>query len=153
MEILTTYYNDAFNNPVVWLYGALVVSDIFLGNIMAWTTKIYTSKKGIIGAIKHLGVFFVVMLLLPMVSAVSESSAISISIVAYLCYLYAVSVIENLAKLGFPIPEQITDRLTQVVESRLQIKIDDDEEHQITATMTQNLDAEGRPKGEKNETE
>lgn len=120
---------------------------------MAWTTKIYTSKKGIIGAIKHLGVFFVVMLLLPMVSAVSESSAISISIVAYLCYLYSVSVIENLAKLGFPIPDQITDRLTQVVESRLQIQIDDDEEHKITATMTQNLDAEGRPKGDKNETE
>lgn len=140
------YYHQGLNNPLIWLLSVLVVSDLILGNIMAWTTKIYTSKKGISGFIKHFGILACVFLVLPMINAVLGSNAVTIGITTYLVYLYVISILETLGKLGMNIPPVIADRLTQVVESRLKIEIEDKDKNKVEMSLkaTEEVDSEGK---------
>lgn len=142
------YYQQALSNVWIWLLIGLVVADLILGNIMAWTTKVYTSKKGISGFIKHFGILAVVLLILPLITAVMGSNSVPVWVTIYLDYLYGVSILETLAKMGVPIPSVVTDRLTQVVESKLKIEVEDKEKRlleEFEVKAKEEVDSEGKP--------
>ena len=139
MENIVQYYKSAFDSEWFWLLVALIVADLLLGNVMAWTQKIYTSKKGISGFIKHFGILISVTLVLPLIQAISKNEVIAISVIMYLCYLYLISILETLGKMGYPIPSFLKDRLTQVVESKLNIEITDVSDSEIKADVKTEL--------------
>lgn len=147
MSAIANYYHNALSNPIIWLLVAVIVADILLGNVMAWSTGQFTSKKGVAGFIKHFSILVVTLLITPIMTAVLGSNGIPISICIYLIYLYAISILETLGKMGVPIPSSIKDRLTQVVESEIKVKVDDEN---INLKVEKVVDPEGNPKKEEN---
>lgn len=81
-----------------------------------------------------------------MINAVLGSNAVAIGITTYLVYLYAISILEALGKLGMDIPPVIADRLTQVVESRLKIEIEDKYKNKVEMNLkaTEQVDSDGK---------
>lgn len=106
-------------NPLIHLYLAAVFVDIVLGNIKAWTTSDVDSSVGLRGSIKHFGVMTFVMVLLPAVTAFTETDVLAYGIITYLIYQYMISIVENLSKLGFPMPEFIVESFRRLHEDQL----------------------------------
>lgn len=132
------YRNLIQDNDILLLYLVSVIVDILLGNIVAWYTSDVDSSVGLRGTIKHLGLLAFVMLFLPVLSLYMGNNILSISIVSYMVYQYAISIIENLSLLGFEMPDWIEEKLRRLRETN-EIDVSDSATVKIDVSKYKNL--------------
>lgn len=130
MELFFGAYHSAFSNPVFWLYCVALVTDLILGNIRAWVTNDVDSSVGIKGSLKHFGLFTFVSVFLPMFSSYMGNSSISVGVVTYFIYQYLISIIENLAALGFNMPDGLTKKFRRLGETEYDLEFTDKKTNQ-----------------------
>ena len=111
---LITHYNVMLDSPLFWLYLASLLVDIITGNIRAWTTKDIDSSVGVMGSLKHFGLFSFVVLFLPTLSIYMGDNTIAQGLILYFIYQYIISIIENIGLLGFNIPDKLADRFRRL---------------------------------------
>lgn len=117
-------YMILFKTPIFSLYVGTLITDIFLGNIRAWVNKEVDSSVGVKGSLKHLGLFSFVTIFLPSLSAYTGDLLLSQGVLTYFIYQYVISIIENLGRLGFNLPDSFKQYFHQLQES--EDKKDDD---------------------------
>lgn len=104
-NIIMFYSQIVDRSPIILLYFAAMATDLILGNIRAWITNDVDSDVGTKGTLKHIGIASFVVLFLPILSIYLDTSFVSVSIVGYITYQYALSIIENLGMMGFKMPD------------------------------------------------
>ena len=119
-----TNYMILFKTPLFSLYVGALITDIFLGNIRAWVNKEIDSSAGVKGSLKHLGLFSFVIVFLPSLSVYTGDLLLSQGVLTYFIYQYVISIIENLGRLGFNLPDSFKQYFQQLQES--EDKKDDD---------------------------
>ena len=120
LDILNFYKTLTAEHPVILLYFASVITDIVLGNVRAWSTNTVDSDIATRGTIKHLGIMVFVVLFLPVLTIYLDTSFVSVTVVSYITYQYAISIVENLGMMGVKLPSQFEKSL-----ERLDYKGDD----------------------------
>lgn len=113
MDIIK-HYQIVFDSPIFWLYATAVIVDLILGNVKAFKNGDIDSNVGVRGSLKHAGLASFVILFLPTLSVYLGDSTVSNSIVVYFVYQYAISIIENLGAMGFPLPDSITEKFRRL---------------------------------------
>lgn len=88
-----------------------IVLDYASGMIKAYVTKELSSKIGVKGIIKKVSILLVVMLAVLVDRATGETGAIRTLVIYYFVANEGLSIIENLAKAGVPIPKNLRDAL------------------------------------------
>lgn len=88
-----------------------IVIDYISGLAKAYITKTLSSQIGLKGIIKKVGVLLVVMLAVLVDRVTGESGAIRTLVIYYFVANEGLSIIENLAQAGVPIPKVIKDAL------------------------------------------
>ena len=117
-------YMILFKTPLFSLYVGALITDIFLGNVQAWVNKEVDSSVGVRGSLKHLGLFSFVTVFLPSLSVYTGDLLLSQGVLTYFIYQYVISIIENLGRLGFNLPDSFKQYFHQLQES--EVKKDDD---------------------------
>ncbi|HDR7066865.1 TPA: phage holin family protein [Bacillus cereus] len=94
---------------------ACVILDILTGMLKGWRDKSFSSQRMREGFTTKIG-YFIVIMLATMFDGLMPETAPLLRTVAVWFYIFVegVSVLENLASLGVPIPQGIVDRLSQV---------------------------------------
>lgn len=113
MDIIK-HYKIVFDSPIFWLYATAVIVDLILGNVKAFKNGDIDSNVGVRGSLKHAGLAAFVILFLPTLSVYLGDSTVSNGIVVYFVYQYVISIIENLGAMGFPLPDNITDKFRRL---------------------------------------
>lgn len=128
MENLLNYFKiiiAALGTGITWLFGtwdtALVVLvcfmvlDYFTGVLRAWTNKEVSSDIGLKG-IARKAVIFVVLIVAVLLDRLLNTDAWVFR--TLICYFYianeGISLLENCAGLGLPIPDKLKDALVQL---------------------------------------
>ena len=88
-----------------------IVLDYISGIIKAYVTKTLSSQIGSKGILKKVSILLVVMLAVLVDRVTGESGAIRTLVVYYFVANEGLSIIENLAQAGVPIPKVIKDAL------------------------------------------
>lgn len=88
-----------------------IVLDYVSGIIKAYETKELSSKIGARGIVKKVAILIVIMLAVLVDRATGESGAIRTLVIYYFVANEGLSIIENLAKAGVPIPKKLRDAL------------------------------------------
>ena len=104
------------DNPIVEVFVWAVVFDLASGFAKAFSRKAKhkaDSSVGIFGAVKHLLIVMLVLTLYPMVDTLGFSSFGSAVVIFYI-FTYALSIVENLAVLGIPVPKFVSERLEKL---------------------------------------
>lgn len=89
----------------------LIGTDILTGLIYAWANKCFSSSKMRTGLSKKLGEIVIIVLGEIFSYAVGLPKYIMNGIVFYVSFMEFMSIIENIDKLGVPIPKSIKDRI------------------------------------------
>lgn len=101
---LTDYYMDqVLNDTVFILYLTTLIVDLITGNAVAIYERKWNSKTGINGTVRHLSLFVVIILLLPMITYVTDIPVISNGVMLYVIAQYTISILENLSSMGLDI--------------------------------------------------
>lgn len=98
-----------------------IVLDYISGLIKAFTTKTLSSRIGLRGLIKKIGVLVLVMLAVLVDRVTGESGAIRTVVIYYFVANEGLSIIENLAQAGLPIPKVIKNAL-KVLKNQTEVK-------------------------------
>lgn len=114
MNVFFTNYATLFKTPLFSLYVGALLTDIILGNIRAWVNKEIDSSAGVKGSLKHLGLFSFVIVFLPSLSVYTSDLFLSQGVLTYFIYQYAISIIENLGRLGFNLPDSFKQYFHQL---------------------------------------
>lgn len=104
------------SNPIIDIFLWVVIADLVTGFVKAFSSKAKhkaDSSVGIFGAVKHLLIVMVVLTLYPMVDVLGFSGFAEAVVVFYIA-TYALSIVENLAILGIPVPTFISTRLEKL---------------------------------------
>ena len=88
-----------------------IVLDYISGLIKGFCTKSLSSKIGIQGLLKKVGILCIVALATMLDHVTGESGAIRTLVIYYFVANEGLSVLENLAQAGLPIPESIKKAL------------------------------------------
>ena len=88
-----------------------IVLDYVSGIIKAYETKELSSKIGARGIVKKVAILIVIMLAVLVDRTTGESGAIRTLVIYYFVANEGLSIIENLAKAGVPIPKNLRDAL------------------------------------------
>ena len=89
----------------------LMAVDITTGYISAWKENEVQSGKMRSGLVKKSGEIIEIMVIEVVGHAVNLPQEVVQGISAYICLTEGVSIVENLHKMGVPIPKKITDHL------------------------------------------
>ena len=100
MELTNYYLENVLNDTIFMLYITTLIVDILTGNAVAIYERKWNSKTGINGTIRHLSLFVVMVLLLPMITYVTGVPVITNGIMLYVIAQYTVSILENLSSMG-----------------------------------------------------
>ena len=128
MENLLNYFKiiiAALGTGITWLFGtwdtALVVLvcfmvlDYFTGVLRAWTNKEISSDVGLKGIARKTVILIVLIVAVLLDRLLNTGTWVFRSL---LCYFYianeGISLLENCAGLGLPIPEKLKDALVQL---------------------------------------
>lgn len=94
-----------------------IVLDYITGIIKAWLTDKISSSKGYQGIIKK-SLILIVIIVANMTDSILNTNGLFRNAI---CYIYvsieAISILENLAACGVPIPQPIIDKLVQLRKS------------------------------------
>lgn len=88
-----------------------IALDYLSGLIKAYETKTLSSKIGLRGILKKVGVLLVVMLSVLIDRVAGETGAIRTLVIYYFVANEGLSIVENLAQAGVPIPKSIKKAL------------------------------------------
>lgn len=88
-----------------------IVLDYISGMIKAFETKQLSSKIGLKGILKKVGVLIVVMLSVLIDRVAGNTGAIRTLVIYYFVANEGLSIVENLAQAGIPIPQSIKKSL------------------------------------------
>lgn len=97
---------------VVHILGLIIIMDIVLGFTKAWVTKTFSSYKARTGIVSHM--FALLLSLFAHSFGVWNNMEFFDTVIWLLVIAYLGSMLENLAVLGVPIPNVVTDKLAQV---------------------------------------
>ena len=101
---LTDYYMEHVSNDTfLMLYLTTLIVDLLTGNAVAIYERKWNSKTGINGTVRHLSLFVVMVLLLPMITYVTDIPVISNGVMLYVITQYTISILENLSSMGVDI--------------------------------------------------
>lgn len=114
MSALFNHYHILMDKPLFWLYIGTVLVDLITGNIKAWTKNDIDSNVGVKGTIKHIALFAFIIIFLPTLSVYMGDTLVSQTLMGYFTYQYIISIIENLAELGFNLPDNITSHFRRL---------------------------------------
>lgn len=104
------YLLGGFDVAIQCLLIAIVI-DYLSGMIKAFVTKTLSSQIGIRGILKKVAVLLVVMLAVLIDRVTGETGAIRTLVIYYFVTNEGLSITENLAQAGVPIPKIIKDAL------------------------------------------
>lgn len=104
------YLIGGFDVAMVCLLVAIVL-DYLSGMIKAYETKTLSSQIGLKGILKKVGVLLVVMLSVLIDRVTGETGAIRTLVIYYFVANEGLSIVENLAQAGVPIPQSIKKAL------------------------------------------
>ena len=113
LEIIN-HYHVMLDSPLFWLYLASLIVDLVTGNIRAWVQGEVDSAVGVMGSLKHFGLFAFVIIFLPTLSIYIGDSTISQGLILYFIYQYIISIIENLGLLGFDVPDKLAQKFKRL---------------------------------------
>lgn len=99
-----------------------VIADYFTGIISAYTQKTLSSKVGFRGILKKICIFIVVAIANIIDVNMLEYPMLRTAVIFFYISNEGISLIENLAIIGVPVPDKIKDVLAQIKK-----KGDDDE--------------------------
>ena len=88
-----------------------IVLDYISGLIKAYECKVLSSKIGMRGILKKVGVLLVVMLSVLIDRVTGETGAIRTLVIYYFVANEGLSILENLGEAGLPIPKFLKDAL------------------------------------------
>lgn len=88
-----------------------IVLDYISGIIKAYMTKELSSKIGLKGILKKVGILLIVMLSVLVDRVTGETGAIRTLVIYYFVANEGLSILENLGQAGVPIPESIKKAL------------------------------------------
>lgn len=120
--------NEIHFASMTWLLlipAAMMAIDIVTGLLHAWATESFMSAKMRTGLAKKCGEIVTIIIGMLFVYGTNIPSYILTGISAYIIFMELMSVMENLKKLGVPIPNFISKVLNNVDDS---LKNDDYEE-------------------------
>ena len=105
--------NLQFNNQtwVLILPLFLMAIDILTGYLTAWQSATVQSGKMRSGLVKKSGEIIEIIVIEVLGQAINLPQEVVQAISAYICLTEGVSIVENLHKMGVPIPKKITDHL------------------------------------------
>lgn len=106
----SVYLLGGFDVAISCLLVAIVL-DYLSGMIKAFVTKEVSSKIGFRGIIKKVGILVLVMLAVLVDRVTGESGAIRTLVIYYFVANEGLSIVENMAKAGLPIPKVIKNTL------------------------------------------
>lgn len=104
------YLIGGFDVAMACLLIAIVL-DYISGIIKAYETKTLSSQIGLRGILKKVGVLLVVMLSVLIDRVAGETGAIRTLVIYYFVANEGLSIVENLAQAGVPIPQSIKKAL------------------------------------------
>lgn len=106
---------------IIYLFGGVdvamnclliaIVIDYISGLIKAYECKVLSSKIGFRGILKKVGVLLVVMLAVLIDRVTGETGAIRTLVIYYFVANEGLSIVENLAEAGIPIPNALKKAL------------------------------------------
>ena len=88
-----------------------IVLDYISGIIKAYVTKELSSKIGLKGILKKVGILLIVMLSVLVDRVTGETGAVRTLVIYYFVANEGLSILENLGQAGVPIPESIKKAL------------------------------------------
>lgn len=105
-----TFLFGGFDVALYCLVIAIVI-DYISGLIKAYNTKTLSSKIGLKGILKKVGILLIVMLAVLIDRVTGETGAIRTLVIYYFVANEGLSVLENLGEAGLPIPKFLKDAL------------------------------------------
>lgn len=106
------------NNSYIEIFLWAVMADLATGIIKSFTEKAKVkadSSTGLKGLAKHLLIMLLVLTIYPILH-VLQLDAISNGVVLFYIAEYAISIMENLEVMGFPIPSFVKSRFEKMAE-------------------------------------
>lgn len=98
------------------LLGLLMLLDILTGVVKAWKNKKLRSRNAWFGYVRKILIFVVVILANIIDTILGLNGVLTFGTVLFYVANEGLSIIENLAEIGVPVPKGISERL-QVIES------------------------------------
>ena len=96
---------------IVLLPCFLMVADIVTGFTNAWAKKEIKSEIMRTGLAKKIGELFAILIVEVFSAAMELPQYIVIAVSLYVCFMEFISNVENIKKLGMPIPGQIDEQI------------------------------------------
>lgn len=106
------------NNPFIEVFLWAVMADLLTGIVKSFSHKAKNkadSSVGISGLAKHLLIMLLVITIYPILDVLGFDS-ISNAVVLFYIAEYAISILENLEVMGFPIPDFLKIRFKKMAE-------------------------------------
>ena len=103
VQIQDYYLTTVFHDVIFLLYITTLLIDMLTGNAVAIYQRKWNSKTGINGTIRHLALFLVMGILLPMITFATNISGIANGVMLYVIAQYTISILENLSAMGLDI--------------------------------------------------
>lgn len=106
------------NNPFIEVFLWAVMFDLLTGIVKSFSHRAKTkadSSVGLYGLAKHLLIMLLVITIYPILDVLGFDS-ISNAVVLFYIAEYAISILENLEVMGFPIPDFLKIRFKKMAE-------------------------------------
>lgn len=110
--IMNRVFDIIFHDSLFWLLVTLIVIDFITGTIKAFILKDVHSGTGINGLLKHTVVLLIVIVM-SVVIILTGYNEFKYVVLFFYIFEYAVSITENLDRIGVPFPEKVSRSLRQ----------------------------------------
>ena len=110
--ILNRVFDTIFHDAIFWLLVTLIVVDFITGTIKSFFLKDVHSGTGINGLLKHTVVLLIVIVM-SVVIILTGYNEFKYVVLFFYIFEYAISITENLDKMGVPFPEKLSKSLRQ----------------------------------------
>ena len=106
-----------------WIYHMLImcmIVDVITGYGKAYKLKVFDSKIGSKGAIKHFTILIITFILAVYLRLI-DKTFLSQAIDTYVISIYAMSIMENLDGMGIPLPKGLKEYFVQMQRKSISI--------------------------------
>ncbi len=109
---------------LLWLFGAwdialqvliaLIIADYITGIMVGYSSRNLSSKVGMKGLFKKAGILICVIVAVMADKVIGTENTLRLAIILCFCGNEGISILENVTKLGVPIPQKLLDALLQL---------------------------------------
>ncbi|WP_261809560.1 phage holin family protein [Levilactobacillus humaensis] len=117
-DLVITAASSMVNNYYIEVFLWAVMADLLTGIVKSFThrSKVKAdSSRGLRGLAKHLLIILLVITIYPILD-VLQFDAVSNAVVLFYIAEYAISILENLQVMGFPIPSFLKQRFEKMAK-------------------------------------